>query len=117
MTRRTERVNKLIRQEISELIQRHIKDPRLGGFVSVTEVFSSPDMKYARILVSSICSEDEKQETLSALASATGFIRNELGRRLKLRRVPGLSFEWDSSIERGAHILELIDKIVTDEER
>ncbi len=116
MSRRIERVNKLFRQEISELLQRQVKDPRLANFVAVTEVITSADMKYARIFVSGICSEEEKQETLSALASASGFLRNELAKRVRLRRIPELSFEWDSSIERGDRILSLIDKVIAEED-
>jgi len=112
MTRRIERVNNLIRREISELLQRQIKDPRLGNFVAVTEVSTSPDLKYAKIFVSCICSEGEKQKTLGALAAASGFLRNEMARRLRLRRIPELSFQWDDSIERGAHLQELIDKVI-----
>ena len=117
MTWRIERVNNLIRREISELLQRQVKDPRLGEFVAVTEVSTSPDLKYAKVFVSRICSEGEKQETLSALAAASGFLRSELTRRLRLRRIPELDFQWDESIERGAHLLELIDKVSTDKER
>jgi len=112
MTRRIERVNNLIRHEISELLQRQVKDPRLGNFVAVTEVSTSPDLKYAKIFVSCICSEGEKQKTLGALAAASGFLRNEMARRLRLRRIPELSFQWDDSIERGAHLQELIDKVI-----
>ena len=117
MTHRIERVNSLIRHEISELLERQVKDPRLGNFVAVTEVSTSPDLKYAKIFVSSICSEEEKKDTLSALTGASGFLRNELTRRLRLRRIPELSFQWDDSIERGSHLLELIDKVVTEEDR
>jgi ribosome-binding factor A len=116
MTHRIERVNNLIRREISELLQRQVKDPRLGSFVIVTEVSTSPDLKYAKIFVSRIGSEEEKQETLSALAGASRFLRNELTKRLKLRRIPELSFHWDDSIERGAHLLQLIDRISLDRE-
>jgi len=116
MTHRIERVNNLIRREISELLQRQVKDPRLGSFVIVTEVSTSPDLKYAKIFVSRIGSEEEKQETLSALAGASRFLRNELIKRLKLRRIPELSFHWDDSIERGAHLLQLIDEISLDRE-
>ncbi len=116
MTHRIERVNNLIRQEISELLQRQVKDPRLGSFVTVTEVSTSPDLKYAKIFVSRIGSEGEKQETLSVLAGASGFLRNELAKRLNLRRIPELSFQWDDSIERGTHLLQLIDKISPDRE-
>ena len=105
MTHRIERVNNLIRQEISELLQRQVKDPRLGSFIAILEVSTSPDLKYAKIFVSRIGSEAEKKEILSALAAASGFFRNELARRLRLRRIPELSFQWDDSIERGSHLL------------
>ncbi len=111
MAYRIERVNNLIRQEISELLRRQVKDPRLGGFVTVTAVSTSPDLRYGKIFVSRIGNEVEKQEILSALAAASGFFRNELAKRLKLRRIPQLSFQWDDSIERGAHLLELIDHV------
>ena len=116
MTHRIERLNQLIRQEISELLHRQVKDPRLGGFVAVTEVSTSLDLKYAKIFVCRIGGTEEKQETLSALAGASGFLRKELAKRLKLRRIPELSFQWDDSIERGTHILNLIDKICPDRE-
>ncbi len=114
MAHRIERVNSLIRQEISQLLQRQVKDPRLGNFIAVTEVSTSPDLKYARVFVSRIGSEEEKQETLSALASASGFFRRELARRLKLRYTPVLSFQWDDSIERGDHLLQLINEITSE---
>ena len=117
MAHRIERVNSLIRQEISELLQRQVKDPRLGNFIAVTEVSTSPDLKHAKIFVSRIGSEEEKQETLNVLAAASGFFRNELARRLRLRRIPELSFHWDTSIERGAHLLRLIDKVSIDKDR
>jgi ribosome-binding factor A len=111
MARRIERVGNLIRHEISELLQRQVKDPRLGDFVTVTDVSISPDLRYAKVFVSCIGSEEEKRETLSGLAAASGFLRNQLAKRLRLRRVPELSFQWDDSIERGAHLLQLIDKV------
>ncbi len=111
MAHRVERVNSLIRQEISELLQRQVKDPRLGNFITVTEVSTSADLKYAKVFVSCIGSEEEKQETLRVLTSASGFFRRELARCLKLRSVPELSFQWDDSIERGDHLLQLIDEI------
>ena len=111
MAHRIERVNSLIRQEISQLLQRQVKDPRLGNFIAVTEVSTSADLKYAKVFVSRMGSEEEKQETLSALASASGFFRRELARRLKLRYIPVLSFQWDDSIERGDHLLQLIEEV------
>jgi ribosome-binding factor A len=111
VTHRIEQVNKLIRREISELLQRQVKDPRLGDFVAVTDVSTSADLRYAKIFVSRIASEEEKQETLSVLAAAAGFLRNELARRLRLRRIPKLSFQWDDSIKRGDYLLQLIDQV------
>lgn len=113
MAYRIERVNNLIRQEISQLLQRQVKDPRLSSFITITSVSTSPDLKYAKIFVSRISSEEEKQETLKALAAASGFLRNELAKCLRLRRVPELKFQWDDSIERGARLLELIDKVTS----
>jgi len=114
MAYRIERVNSLIRQEISQLLQRQVKDPRLGNFITVTEVATSADLKYARVFVSRLGSEEEKQETLKALTSASGFFRRELARYLKLRSVPALSFQWDSSIERGDRLSQLIDEITSE---
>ena len=114
MAHRIERVNNLIRHEISELLQRQVKDPRLGSFVAVTQVSTSPDLRYAKVFVSCMGSEEEKRETLNGLVAASGFFRNKLARRLRLRRIPELSFQWDDSIEQGAHILQLIDEISTD---
>ena len=114
MGHRIERVNSLIRQEISELLQRRVKDPRLGSFVVVTEVSTSPDLRHAKIFISRIGSRQEKQETLSVLAAASGFFRNKLAKRLRLRHIPELSFQWDDSIERGGHLLQLIDEISRD---
>jgi ribosome-binding factor A len=111
---RIERVNSLIRQEISELLQRQVKDPRLGNFIAVTEVVTTPDLKSAKVFVSRIGNEEEKREVLSALTSASGFFRRELARRLKLRYTPELNFQWDDSIERGDHLLQLIDKVASE---
>ena len=114
MAYRIERVNNLIRSEISELLQRQVKDPRLGNFVAVTSVSTTSDLRYARIFVSSVGGGVERQEILGVLASASGFIRSQLAKRLKIRRIPELSFQWDDSIERGAHLSQLIEKVATD---
>ena len=111
MAHRIERINSLIRREISELLQHQVKDPRLGTFVAVTEVSTSPDLKYAKVFVSYIGDEEEKQKTLSVLAVASGFFRKELARNLRLRRIPELSFHWDDSIERGDRLSQLIDQV------
>ena len=111
MAHRIERVNTLIRQEISELLNRQVKDPRLGGFVAITEVSTSPDLRKAKVFVSCMGDKEERWEVLSVLTAASGFFRNELAKRLRLRHIPELIFQWDDSIERGAHLLELINKV------
>ena len=115
MAHHIERVNSLIRQEISELLQRQVKDPRLGNFITVTAVDTSSDMRYAKVFVSRLEGQEEKKETLGVLASAAGFFRKELAARLKLRRIPELNFQWDDSLERCDHLLQLIDLFTPDE--
>ena len=112
MAHRIERVNSLIRQEIIDMLLQHIKDPRLEGkFVTVNEVDTSADLKYAKVFISSIDAGDEKDKVLKAMESASGFIRHELSKNLKLRYTPDLIFVWDDSIERGDHLLRLIDEV------
>jgi len=108
---RIDRINNLIRQEISELLHRQVKDPRLGGFITVTSVSTSPDLKYAKVYVSQLDAQANRQDVLSTLSTAAGFFRRELTKSLRLRRIPELSFHWDESIERGARILDLMDKL------
>lgn len=110
MAHHIERVNSLIRHEISELLQRQVKDPRLSNFITVTAVDTSSDMRHAKVYVSRLGGQKEKSETLEVLVSAAGFFRKELATRLKLRRVPELNFQWDDSLERGNHLLQLIDR-------
>ena len=117
MSHRIERVNQLIRQEISELLRREVKDPRLGGLISITEVDTSADLKYARVYVSCLGTEEDKKELLSTLSSAAGFFHNELMKRLSLRHIPLLDFRWDYSLEKGAHIQALIDKVTQEEQQ
>ncbi len=110
MSYRIERINNLIRQEISELLQRQVKDPRLGTFIAVTEVSTSPDLKSAKVFVSRISNQEEKEETMQALEAAAGFLRKSLMKNLRLRRVPDLHFYWDDSIERADRLFRLLDR-------
>ena len=116
MTRRLERINSLIREELSDLLRREIKDPRLGGFVAITEVTTSADLKHATVFVSNIGNAGKRHETLDALTAAAGFFHHELTKRLTMRHIPGLSFQWDDSIERGERLLRLMDKVAADED-
>lgn len=114
MTHRIEQVNKLLRRELSELIQRELKDPRIDEFVIVTDVETSKDLRHARVFISHIGSEEQRQEILQVLQSAAGFLRKVLNNNLRLRRIPELHFCPDKSIERGTHILDLIDRVSED---
>jgi ribosome-binding factor A len=116
MAHRIERVNNLIRREISELIQRELRDPRLDEFVTVTEVSTSPDLKFAKVYISCISGKQEGQKILTVLNSASGFLRTELARNVRLRRIPELNFYWDDSLEHGDHILRLIDQVCLEKE-
>lgn len=111
MSRRLERVNALFREEISEILQFEIKDPRLSGFISVTEVNTAPDLSYAKVFVSGIYCVEDRAAIIEALTAAAGFIRRELAGRLSLRRIPKFNFEWDNSIEQGDRIAKILDNL------
>ena len=117
MTRRTERLNDLLREEISQVLQHQVRDPRLGGLLSITRVDISPDMRYARVFVSILGSEEEKDRALQGLVRAQGFFRRELARRLNLRRTPLLSFHRDDSIEEAARVLEIMGQVEREDAR
>jgi ribosome-binding factor A len=114
MSRRVERVNHVIRDRICEVLQREIRDPRLSSFTSITEVHTSPDMKYAKVFVSVMGTEEEKTQTLQALTRASGFFARELREYLPMRLIPELSFTLDNSIEHGAQVLELLRNTTTE---
>lgn len=114
MTRRTERINDLLRDEISDLLRRGVKDPRVAGLVTITDVDVSPDLRRAKVFVSVMGTDEEKTSTLRALRAAAHFVRRELRKRLTIRRTPELDFLRDDSLERGAHILELLEDVRDD---
>lgn len=112
MSRRTERVGELLREELSELLVRGVKDPRVErGLVSVTAVDVSPDLRYATVYVSHLGSEEERAEVLEGLEHAAAYLHNELVRRLPMKHVPRLRFRFDPSIERGARLSVLIRQL------
>lgn len=111
MRRRVQRLNVLLRQEISDLLQREVKDPRIEVMVSLTEVRLSADLRHARVFVSIMGSPEEKKTVLAGLRSATKFLRHELGDRLDMRQIPELTFVLDDSIERGARLLSIMHEV------
>ena len=112
---RTARVNEAVKEEIADILEKKLKDPRIG-FITVTGVDVSPDLKYADVFVSIMGSKDDQEATFKTLKGAKGFIRSELGKRLRIKFLPDLSFRIDASIEEGMRITKLIDKIHREEE-
>jgi ribosome-binding factor A len=110
MSKRTERVADLIRRELSDLLMRKLRDPRVR-FVSVTDVEVTADLSLARIYLSSLAGVEGKDEVVAALTHAAPFLRRELAPRLGLREMPELRFAYDDSIERGARVEELLRKL------
>jgi len=109
-TRRQERVSERIHEEISDLLQKRTSDPRLTN-VTVTDIEISPDLKRAKVFVSTLGDRDSRNNALEGLQHASGYIRRELAQRLSLRFVPELRFFLDDSWERGAHIDELLEQL------
>jgi ribosome-binding factor A len=111
---RADQVGAQVREEIMQIIQRDLKDPRIG-FVSITGVRMSPDLRSARVRISVLGEETEQKNTLAGLRSAVGLIRHQLGRRLEnLKVAPELRFELDTSIEYSVHISQRLREILPD---
>ena len=108
--KRLDRVNQLIKEEVSNLLQRELKDPRLG-FVTVTEVETSKDMRVGKVFVSVLGDERQREGALAALASARGFVRNWLRQHLDLRVTPDVDFRPDRSMEHAARIQSILQKV------
>lgn len=108
-TRRTVRVDELLKQELAALV-RDMKDPRVG-FTTVMEVRTSPDLRHARVYVSVLGDEEDKQETLAVLQGARGYLRGRLGRDVTLKYLPELHFELDHTLERAARIDALLEDL------
>jgi ribosome-binding factor A len=110
--RRVSRVAELIKREVSQMLFNGIKDDRVGtGMVSVTDVDVSGDLQHAKIYVSIYGTDEAKVETMAGLKSATGYVRSELGARVRLRRTPEVIFLEDRSIERGNKVLALLSQL------
>ena len=107
MSLRSNRVAEQMKKELGDIITRKIKDPRVG-FVTVTDVSVTGDLQEATVYITSLGNEREKAETMKALEKASGFIRSEIGARIRLRRTPEIKFEFDTAIEYGNKIDALL---------
>jgi ribosome-binding factor A len=103
------RVNEVIRQVLGDVIARDLKDPRIG-FVTVTDVDTSPDLRTARVYVSVLGDESERDKALAGLRSSHGFLQGKIATELRMKRTPTLTFHYDDSIDRGVRISRLLDQ-------
>lgn len=110
MTQRTDRIDELFRQEIGDILTREVDDP-LIGFATITDVETTPDLRHAKVLVSVIGKPEERTATIVAMGRRMPFVRHELGKRLRLKRIPQFHLELDETLERGTRILHLLDEL------
>ena len=110
MSQRTDRVDELLREEISSIVTRDVADPRIG-FATITRVETTPDLRHARVWVSVIGQPGERDTTIAALRRAMPFVRHELGKSLRIKRIPDLHVELDDTAERGTRVLRLLDEL------
>jgi ribosome-binding factor A len=113
MSERMRRVNESVRQVLSEAVGR-LKDPRIG-FVTITGVETSPDLRHARVFVSVLGAERKRTQTMEGLQAAHSVLQAQLARELRMKRTPQLAFEYDPSVERGVRMSKLIDELAPDD--
>lgn len=111
---RSQRVSEQILRELAELVRLEVKDPRVG-FITLTEVELTPDYAHAKVYFTSMTGQDDLEETLAGLRRASGFLRRELGRRVRIHTTPELHFHYDKSVEQGSRMSQLIDKVVRED--
>jgi ribosome-binding factor A len=104
---RMRRVNEAVREVLSTVISKDLKDPRIG-FVTVTAVDTSPDLRHARVYVSVLGGEQERADTLAGLASSHGYLQGRVASELRLKNTPQLEFHYDESVDRGIRITEIL---------
>lgn len=111
MSLRNERIRKTLMKEIADIIQKDLKDSRIHGVVSVTDIELAHDNSFAKVYYSVLAADADKEKTIQAITDNTPKIRYEVGRRIRLRLTPELRFIPDDSLERGTHVIDLINKI------
>ena len=113
---RANRVGEQIKKELTDIIQRELKDPRIG-FITVTAVEVTGDLQQATAFITVFGDDEQRGKSLQGLSKANGFIRSEIGKRIQLRKTPELSFKFDESIEQGNRIEELLRKLNQEEKK
>ena len=113
--KRSQRVTEQIRRELAELLRLEVKDPRIG-LITLTDVEISPDYAHAKVFFTSMQGEEGLDEILHGLRRASGFLRRELGRRVRIHTTPELHFHYDASVAEGSRLSQLIDEVVREDE-
>jgi len=111
MSRRTDRINEQLREEISMLLTRSIKDPRLNGIISITRVISSGDLRSAKVYISVMGNLQTKRDALAGIQSAASFLRRELRDRINMKHTPFLTYDLDDSLEEADQLLRLMNQV------
>jgi ribosome-binding factor A len=114
MSTRQNKVAELLKEEVSIILQREFKDPRLG-FVTVTDAEVAADMRYAKVFVSVMGDQDERKKSLKVLKNASAFVRQAVGKRVSMKSVPEITFVLDESADQSLHIMELLEQIKKNE--
>lgn len=109
---RTQRVSEQMQRELAQLIRDEIKDPRVGGLITVSAVDVSRDFGHAKVYITIMDDQQDRKETIAVLNKAAGFLRHEIGSRMTMRTIPQLHFHYDESIERGSYLSSLIDSAI-----
>ena len=110
MTARTDRIDELFRQEITSILSREVDDPKIG-FATITDVETQPDLRHAKVKVSVIGPPAQRREAIVAMGRVMPFVRHELGKRLRMKRIPEFHLELDETFQRGTRILHLLDEL------
>ena len=116
MSRRTDRINEQLREEISMLLTRSIKEPRLNGVISITRVVSSSDLRSARVYISVMGNRQAKEEAIAGIQSAASFLRRELRDRINMKHTPFLTYALDDSMEEADQLLRLMNQVKPSEQ-
>ena len=116
MSRRTDRINEQLREEISTLLTRQVKDPRLNAVISITRVVSSGDLRSARVYISVMGNQETREAALAGMRSAASYLRRELRDRINMKHTPFLSYQLDNSLEEADQVLRLMNRVKPEDE-
>jgi ribosome-binding factor A len=116
MTTRQEKLVGLLKEEVSEILRREIKDPRLGFFTIIDAEISS-DLRHAKVFVSIMGTEEERKQSMEVLKHAQHFVRQEFGKRVRMKVLPDIQFLKDETVDKGVRMLELLEEIKRNEEK